>query len=350
MVCVAMPEIRNMFLWAKLLPPLKGPSTQIFNPISWCRYWKWLLTVAYKKPQFAMRICINDVLIRFSSMILAFVSYVVIPLMLVMCSLLLILESGSVVDVIKDTLSLLFLNEINNYLQVRNVPGSAKWTIKMPSREVDRLDKHKNLFSFLLVASFLALAIIAMEMTYTGSGAEIQWLGIHPSILFNVARFRSPKDGFVSWVVLLSLLVVLLIVYILSSLGVKFLESRFWNDDQFGSNQTETLLGRIYQCIRRYLANTFDDPNAYEDENEEDDDEMPDSFYWDADCEDEEKPADCAITGSVEDVPTHTPPPPPPVPPQPATRVAREPATRAGSRVTPGVSGGFRLPGDTRCE
>jgi hypothetical protein len=167
----------------------------------------------------------------------------------------------------------------------------------MPSREVDRLDKHKNLFSFLLVASFLALASYAINLTYTGSGTDIRWSGIHPSILFNVARFRAPKDGFASWAVLLILLLVLFLVYIVSYLGVKFLESRFWNDgstllgriDQFGLNHC----GRIYQCIRRNLANTFDDPNAYDEENEEDDDKMPGySFYWDADSEDEEEPAD----------------------------------------------------------
>ena len=103
-----------------------------------------------------------------------------------MVSLLLLLESGSVVDVIKDTLSLLFLNEINNYLQVRNTPEARKYKILLKQGAIDALARSKSIFTTVLFIGFAIVIWMASEKVYTAGGSWSQ--RVHPSMLFNNLR------------------------------------------------------------------------------------------------------------------------------------------------------------------
>jgi hypothetical protein len=125
-------------------------------------------------------------------------SYVLIPVLIIMASLLLILESGSVIDMIKDTLSLLFLNEINNYLQIRNAPGAQKWTIKLTQDRYSEMTRAKSFFTMLLFIGFGFLAWAASEQVYSG-----RWGCYHPSLLFNTLRQRQVPEGQVAWILYL---------------------------------------------------------------------------------------------------------------------------------------------------
>ena len=200
--------------------------------------------------------------IRWGSMLIAFGSYVIIPVLLVMVSILLILESGSVLDVIKDTLSLLFLNEINNYLQVRNAPDGFKWTIKISSKKATELMRKKNIFSYLLVCMFAILAIVTTKVVYTGSAAysgtstpQGGGIKVHPSILFNLARFRSVWDGFISWAVFIVILAMIYGVYLLTLVVVKFLE---WREQRPRNKDS-------------WAREWFEDDKAYDDDDWRDD-------------------------------------------------------------------------------
>jgi hypothetical protein len=119
--------------------------------------------------------------------------YFFIPLLLGMVSLLLLLESGSVVDVIKDTLSLLFLNEINNYLQVRNTPEARKWKIMLKQEKIDVNARVKSIFTTILFISYAVVIWIASQLVYTGGGSFFTLKRVHPSILFNNLR-RTPGE------------------------------------------------------------------------------------------------------------------------------------------------------------
>jgi hypothetical protein len=138
---------------------------------------------------------------------------VVIPVLLVMVSLLLILESGSVTDMIKDTLSLLFLNEINNYLQVRNAPEARKWKIMLKEVKLRSMTRAKSIFTLLLFIVFALLGWGASEQVYTGL-----WSRVHPSILFNTLRQRPFPEGQVAWALYLLTLGVVFAVFLVSKL------------------------------------------------------------------------------------------------------------------------------------
>jgi len=63
-------------------------------------------------------------------LLLAVFSYVLVPICVVVGSWLVILESGSILDVIKDMLALLFLLDMNNILQFYKCKESASWVLK----------------------------------------------------------------------------------------------------------------------------------------------------------------------------------------------------------------------------
>ncbi len=270
MICVSLPEIRNLILWGSMLPKPKGPTTESFNPLTIVKTWgRWLYWFYKRNPSDNFKDLVKTWFVRLGSMAIALGSYVVIPVLLVMVSILLILESGSVLDVIKDTLSLLFLNEINNYLQVRNAPDGFKWTIKFTHQKAVNLMRQKNIFTCLLVGLFGALAAVTTKVVYTGSAAasfsitpQGGGIKIHPSILFNLARFRSFWDGFVSWAVFLVLLGLVGLIYYVTQGAVwvvEFLESRP------PAKKGDFLYGFV--SLRRKFARAFDDSTAYDEKD-----------------------------------------------------------------------------------
>jgi hypothetical protein len=257
MICVSMPEIRNVVLWAELLPPACGPEIQWWNLCSYWRWYSWLFTC--KEFLKNSKDVIRTVVVRWGSMAIAVGSYVVIPVLLVLVSLLLILESGSVLDVIKDTLSLLFLNDINNFLQVRNAPDGAKWTIKITAQKLRVLMRKKNMFSYILVSLFTIVAIVTTRVVYTGSSAYSGIGGgvrVHPSILFNLGRFRSLWDGFISWAVFVVLIFMVGVVWVITEKICDLIT--YWEGEEQWAWQKRWTVG---------FANFFDDKKAMDDED-----------------------------------------------------------------------------------
>jgi len=136
------------------------------------------------------------------SFFLSVISYVVIPVLVIEVSILLILESANTLDVIKDTLALLFLLEINNLLQIRSTPSAGKWTINIKGSALKKMSRHKNLFTVMMFAALAFLAWITTLVVHTGlTGSANALTGrFHPSIIFNPWRDRPiDLDPFPRW-------------------------------------------------------------------------------------------------------------------------------------------------------
>ncbi len=250
-----------------MLPKPKGPWTDSFNPWTIGKTWgRWIIWFSRRKWHDNINDLVKTWFVRLGSMSIAIGSYVIIPVLLVMVSVLLILESGSVLDVIKDTLSLLFLNEINNYLQVRNAPDGFKWTIKLTHSKAVNLMRQKNIFTCLLVGMFAVLAAVTTKVVYTGSAASSVSITpqgggvkIHPSILFNLARFRSIWDGFISWAVFLVLLGMVGLVYYVTQFAVWFVE---WAESRPPPKKESWTY-----YFKQKFAGAFDDSTAYDEKD-----------------------------------------------------------------------------------
>ncbi len=159
-------EIRQLFVWFELTNPKDFVN---FKYKSWS----------------------NNNFVLLTSCLVAIVSYVVIPVLLIMVSLLLILESGSVTDMIKDTLSLLFLNEINNYFQVRNAPEARKWKILLKAGKLRAMTREKSTFTSLLFIGFGFAGYLTFREHISNGFVP----GHHPSIYFNNLRRRTLTEG-----------------------------------------------------------------------------------------------------------------------------------------------------------
>jgi hypothetical protein len=250
MVAVSIIEIRHMFVWFEL---------------------------TNTKDLFRLKLWSNNNFVWGTSCFVAIFSYVVIPVLLVMVSLLLILESGSVTDMIKDTLSLLFLNEINNYLQVRNAPEARKWKIMLKEVKLRSMTRAKSIFTLLLFIVFALLGWGASEQVYTGL-----WSRVHPSILFNTLRQRPFPEGQVAWALYLLTLGVVFAVFLVSKLiesGLDKLETSL--SDFITKEEGKEKQGLFYKYIylpaskvQGFVAETF---NPDDDMDEDNDD-------WEEDC------------------------------------------------------------------
>jgi len=123
--------------------------------------------------------------VRWTTFLLSTLSYIVIPVLVIEVSLLLILESANILDVIKDTLALLFLLEINNFLQIRSTPSAGKWTMNIKGTKLKDMSRHKNLFTVIMFVAFALLAAATTAWVHTGLTGRL-----HPSIVFNPWRDR----------------------------------------------------------------------------------------------------------------------------------------------------------------
>ena len=116
--------------------------------------------------------------------LLAGFSYIAVPVFTLMGSMLVILESGKELDVMKDAMALLFLIEINNFLQIATTEHSPRWRIMLKKKYVTRLDRAKN--HFLLMASVL---IIIFAFIIGFLLLDLEWAAkhnmVHQSDLFN---------------------------------------------------------------------------------------------------------------------------------------------------------------------
>ena len=194
MIAVSLVEIRNIFMWWHYT---KGPKLR----------WSEILHS-------------DSARMRAYSFFIAATSYIVIPVLSIEVSLLLLLESGSALDVIMNTVALLFLLEINNHLQIRNAPDAKKWSATLTAKRVTRLEKHKNVFSMTLFAIFCGLAIITIACVYTGAVQSGFTSNFHPSIIFNPLRLRGVEVNSEAWALFILLVIIILIAMILSDFVV----------------------------------------------------------------------------------------------------------------------------------
>ena len=70
----------------------------------------------------------------FLLVLLSFFSYVFVPVVVVFVSWLVIMESGSIMGVIKDTIAMMFLLELNNLLMFTFSPDSGRWKVMVSVR------------------------------------------------------------------------------------------------------------------------------------------------------------------------------------------------------------------------
>jgi hypothetical protein len=115
--------------------------------------------------------------------ILAGFSYIAVPVFTLMGSILVILESGKELDVMKDAMALLFLIEINNFLQIATTEHSPRWKHMLRKKDLAKLDRAKN--HFLLVAS---VVIIIFAFIVGFLLLDLEWAAdrmVHQSELFN---------------------------------------------------------------------------------------------------------------------------------------------------------------------
>jgi hypothetical protein len=235
MVSVSMIEIRHIFLWTELahFKDLFTEPRQFFsNP--------------------------NKFFVLLTSGFIAFFQYIIVPVLLVMVSLLLILEAGSVTDMIKDTLSLLFLNEINNYLQIRNAPEAKKWTLMLKESKRHAITKAKSYFTVLMFIGFAFLGWGASEQVYSGLYGRF-----HPSLLFNTLRQRPVPEGNVAWALYVCTVAYVCVIFVMSWLAqamLAFLESLDWD-----KGYTSWFYKNVYKPSQRF-AEAF---NPLEDMDED---------------------------------------------------------------------------------
>ncbi len=279
MIAVTMNEIRHLFTWWEcvsfkdLFTWRKCNIIHKSIPLPKCRFWLWSV----------------DNFVFFTSFVIAFTSYLVIPLLLVMVSLLLILESGSPLDVIKDTLSLLFLNDINNYLQIRKPPDSSKWTLKMKDLDITRIERQKTIFTVMLFATFGGLGWFVSEQVYTGQaytgGWDLSGMIGHPSLFLNVMRWRSNPEGRIAWIFFLSAIAAVIVNFICSWLLTRQIE--IWENEvdwEDGSTNYFRRLrfyfySKVYTPFRECISRTCNPQSGMDDDLY---DYAPDDDYGDA--------------------------------------------------------------------
>ncbi len=264
MIAVTMNEIRHLFMWWECV------NTKDL-------VWRWKCKMIHKTitlPKFKFWLWSVDNFVFFTSFIIAFSSYLVIPVLLVMVSLLLILESGSPLDVIKDTLSLLFLNDINNYLQIRKPPDSSKWTLKMKDLDITRITRQKTIFTVMLFATFGGLGWFVSEQVYTG---QYNTLG-HASLFLNVMRWRTDPEGRIAWIFFLSAVGVVILNFVASRLVTELLihlenqvDWEYENTDSTGCLSCWYALrfkfySDWYKPFRECISRTFNPPSGMDDD------------------------------------------------------------------------------------
>jgi hypothetical protein len=113
---------------------------------------------------------------------------------------------------------------------------------------------------------FAVLAAVTTKVVYTGSAASSVSITpqgggvkIHPSILFNLARFRSIWDGFISWAVFLVLLGMVGLVYYVTQFAVWFVE---WAESRPPPKKESWTY-----YFKQKFAGAFDDSTAYDEKD-----------------------------------------------------------------------------------
>lgn len=116
-------------------------------------------------------------------------AYIGIPLLVLMTSILVILESGSELDVMKDAMALVFMLEINNFLQIATTDDSKRWTISATKAQALRLERAKSRFTALASIVHVVLGFVV----YLVFG-DVDWAVEnvkHPSRLFNPMKYPA---------------------------------------------------------------------------------------------------------------------------------------------------------------
>ncbi len=118
-----------------------------------------------------------------------------------------------------------------------------------------------------LILMFATLAYVTTRVVYTGSAAYPSAslaIKIHPSILFNLSRFRSEWDGFISWCLFLAILCTVCVVWWFSLFVIWIQE---YLDSQDAVFAWPKLTPLFLILTANYFKRGMDDPNAYDDED-----------------------------------------------------------------------------------
>lgn len=116
---------------------------------------------------------------------LAVACYVCVPVIVLQASMLVIFESGTELDVMKDALALLFILEINNFLQLTTTDDSSRFQISVKKWQAVRLERAQGHFKVVASVSVIIFALISGMLV----SLDLEWAAdkglLHPSVLFN---------------------------------------------------------------------------------------------------------------------------------------------------------------------
>ena len=135
---------------------------------------------------------------------IAFFCYVAVPVVVLLTSFLVINESPTELDVVKDALALLFLLEVNNYMHIATHQDSApRWIISVPAKEYKYMDRAKSRFTLFAAISILLMAGIIgiLRDDLRSSSAVLP----HASVLFNLIRGKTAVAIFSAVIVMIAI-------------------------------------------------------------------------------------------------------------------------------------------------
>lgn len=124
-------------------------------------------------------------------LLVALIGYLLVPIFVQCASALVIFEAGTELDVLMDSLALLFILETNNYFQFAHNPSSTAWHISLPPETYIYIDKVRDWFG--RVASVLIIAwTIPLGSVFTLWPHTL----VHPVWLFNPVYASGAATGF----------------------------------------------------------------------------------------------------------------------------------------------------------
>ena len=129
-------------------------------------------------------------------MVLSAFAYIFVPVYVLLLSCLVIAEVGKPLDVMKDSLALVFLVEVNNMLQISTIDSARRWKVMVSEFNAECIERAKSRFRLVASIMFIVLVLVLWILTTPSPDGRIGMQGLrHPSLLFNPAR--DPAAGWV---------------------------------------------------------------------------------------------------------------------------------------------------------
>jgi len=148
--------------------------------------------------------------------VLSAFAYIFVPVYVLLLSCLVIAEAGTSLDVLKDSLALVFLIEVNNMLQIATIDSARRFKVMVTEFDAVCIERAKARFRLIGSILFIVLTLVLWFLTTPGSDGRIELQGLrHPSLLFNPTK--DPAAGWAFLAFFAVLFCICLAVAMLSS-------------------------------------------------------------------------------------------------------------------------------------